>query len=128
MFLCKDSVKDASHFFFDCMSFRENFTILWSNLKTTLLNANPLESNNYFMFSFLENLDQKHKTMFLLAGLSLSFNSKTATIMKRLVSTATGKIYKICSAKLSDLETLRLKMKYDFYCFLFLVLVNHVIT
>ena len=49
-FICKNSVEDAGHFFFDCMSFRESFTIVWSNLKTTLFNANPLESN--FMFSF----------------------------------------------------------------------------
>ena len=57
-FICRNGIENAGHFFFDCMSFKENFTILWSNLKTTLFNANPLESN--FMFSFLENLDQKH--------------------------------------------------------------------
>ena len=51
-FVCKNSVEDAGHFFFDCMSFRENFSILWSNLKTTLFNADPLEIN--FMFSFLD--------------------------------------------------------------------------
>ena len=65
-FICKNGVEDAGRFFFDCMSFRENVTILWSDLKTTLFNASPLESN--FMFSFLENLDRNHKTMFLLAG------------------------------------------------------------
>ena len=65
-FICKNGVEGASHFFFDYMSFRENFTILWSNLKTSLFNANPSESN--FMFSFLVNLDRKHKTMFLLRG------------------------------------------------------------
>ena len=27
-FICKNGVEDAGHFFFDCMSFRENFTIL----------------------------------------------------------------------------------------------------
>ena len=88
----KTVFEDASHFFFDCMSFRENFTILWSNLKTTLFNASPLESN--FMFSFLVNLDRKHKSMFLLRGLSLPFDSKTTAIVKRFVSTAVGKIYK----------------------------------
>ena len=72
-FICKNGVEDAGHSFFDCMSFRENFTILWSNLKTTLFNANPLES--YFMFSFLVNLDRKHKSMFLLEGLSLPFEN-----------------------------------------------------
>ena len=46
----------------------ENFNILWSKLRTTLFNANSLESN--LMFSFLENLDRKHETMFLLGGLS----------------------------------------------------------
>ena len=108
-FICKNGVEDAGHFFFDCMSFRESFTILWSNLKTTLFNANPLESN--FKFSFLVNLDGKHKTMFLLGGLSLPFDSKTSTILKRLVSTAVGEIYKIHSYKLRDLEAPWLKVK-----------------
>ena len=62
-FICKNGVEDAGHFLFDCMSFRENLTMLWSNLKTTLFNASSLESN--FMFSFLVNLDRKHKPMFL---------------------------------------------------------------
>ena len=57
-FICKNVFEDAGHFFFDCMSFRENFTILWSNLTTALFDANPLESN--FMFSFLVSLDRKH--------------------------------------------------------------------
>ena len=104
-FICKNGIQDADHFFFDCMSFRENFTILWSNLKTTLFNANLLESN--LMLSFSENLDQMHKTMFLLGGgLSLPFNSKTTTIVKRFVS-----IYKIRSGKLRDLEALWLKVR-----------------
>ena len=72
-FICKSGIEDAGHFFFDCISFIENFNILWSNLKTTLFNANLLESN--CMFSFLDNLDRKHKTMFLLEGLSLPFDS-----------------------------------------------------
>ena len=94
-FICKNGIKDAGHFFFDCMSFRKNFVMLWYNLKTTLFNTNPLESN--FVFSFLQNLDRKHKTMFLLGGLSLPFDSNTTIIMKRVVSTAVGKIYKIHS-------------------------------
>ena len=94
-FICKNGVEDDGHFFFDCMSFRENFTILWFNLKTTLFNANPLESN--FMFSFLVNLDRKHEIMFLLGDLSLPFDSKTITIVKRFVSTGVGNICNIRS-------------------------------
>ena len=101
------------HFFSDCMSFRENFSILRSNLKTTLYNANPLEGN--FLSSFLENSDRKHKTMFFLGGLSLlPFDSKTATIMKRVGSIAVGKIYKIRSDKLRDLEVTWLKVVFLF--------------
>ena len=87
----------------------EKTTILWSDLKTTLFNANPVESNS--MFSFLVNLDRKHKTMFLLGGLSLPFDSKTSTIVKRFVSTAVCKIYRIRSNKLRDLEAPWLKVK-----------------
>ena len=62
------------------------------------------------MFSFLENLDRKHKTMILLGGSSLTFDSKTATIVKRFVSTAAvSKMYKIRSDKLRDLEAPWLK-------------------
>ena len=43
-FSCKNGVEDAGHFVFDCMSFRENFTILWSNLKATLFNASSCKS------------------------------------------------------------------------------------
>ena len=108
-FICKHSVEDAGHFFFDCMSFRENFKILWSDLKTTLFNANSLENN--FMSSFLVNLDGKHKTMFLLGGLSLPFDSKITSIVKRFVSTAVGKIYKLRSNKLRDPEAPWLEVK-----------------
>ena len=104
--ICKNSVEDVGHFFLNCMSFRENFNILWSNLKTTLFNAKPPESN--FMVSFLENLDGKHTTMFLLGGLSLPFDSKQLLywIEKRFASTAVGKVYKISSDKLGDPEAL----------------------
>ena len=57
--------------------------ISWSNMKITLFNANLLESN--FMFSFLEKLDQKRKTMFLLGDLSLPLDSNTTIIVKRSV-------------------------------------------
>ena len=107
-FTCKNSVKDASHFFFiACPS--EKTSHLMVNLKTTLFNASPLESN--FLFSFLVNLDRKNKTMFLFGVLSLLFNSKTTTIVKRFVSTAIGKIYKVRSDKLCDLEAPWLKVK-----------------
>ena len=89
MFHLQKRCRSTGHFVFDCVSFRENVTILWSNLKTILFHVNSLESN--FMFSVLENSDRMHKTMFLLGGLSLPFDSKTTTIVKRFVSTAVGK-------------------------------------
>ena len=111
-FICRNIIEDAGHFFFDCMSFKKSFSILWSNLKTTLFNANytfHLASN--FMFRFLKNLDRKHKDMFLLGGLSLPFDSKATTVVKRFVSTAVGEIYKIRSDKLLDLDALWLNPK-----------------
>ena len=63
------------------------------------------------MFSILVNLDRKHKTMFLFGGLSLPLDSKTTTNVKRFVSTAVGKIYKIRSNRLRDLEAPWLKVK-----------------
>ena len=63
------------------------------------------------MFSFLENLDRKHVTMFFVGGLSLPFDSKATTIVKRFVSTAVGRIYKTRSDKLRDLEAPWLNVK-----------------
>ena len=82
----------------------------------------------YIYRSFTENLDGKHKTMFLLEGLSLPFDSKTTTIVKRFVSTAVGTIYEIRHDKFHDLEAQWLKVKQFSYCFLFLFLVNYFIV
>ena len=40
---------------------------------------NPLESN--FMFSFLENLDGKNKTMFFIGGLSFNYYSEVEQLL-----------------------------------------------
>ena len=58
-FICKNGIEGAGHFFFECMSFGKNFTVLWSNLKTTLFKVKPFESN--FTFSSLENLIESIK-------------------------------------------------------------------
>ena len=44
-------------------------------------------------------------------GLSLPFDSKTTTIVKKFVPTAVGKIYKIRSDKIRDLEAPWLEVK-----------------
>ena len=46
--------------------------------------------------------------MLLLGGLSPSVDNITTTVVRRLVSTVVGKIYKIRSNKLRDLEASRL--------------------
>ena len=35
-FIYKNGIRDAGHFFFGCICFKENFNMLWSDLKTTL--------------------------------------------------------------------------------------------
>ena len=81
------------------------------DLRTTLVNGNLQESN--YMLSFLDNLDQKNKILFILRGLSLPFDSKTTmyTIIIWFVSTAIGKICKVCFNKLCDLKVPWLKVK-----------------
>ena len=109
-FICKNGVEDAGHFFFDSLHVLqrklhylivrlENYTFQWKIFR------------KQFYVGFSVNLDRKHKTMFLLGGLSLPFDSKTTTIVKRFVSTAVGKIYKLRSNKLRDLEAPWLKVK-----------------
>ena len=101
-FFCKEEVEDCSHFFLRCETFKANFSSLWQNLNSKILWFNPTDGT--FICSFLSNLDQNNKILFLLGGLPLPFVVETSTMIRRFVSSAVGKICKIRTEKLRELK------------------------
>ena len=53
---------------------------------------------------FMKGLNRQHKITLLVGGLSLSFDHETTTLIKRFISSAVGKIYKLRTKKLCKLE------------------------
>ena len=54
--------------------------------------------------NFIKGLNRQHKIMLLVGGFSLLFDHETTTLFKRFISSAVGKIYKLHTKKLSELE------------------------
>ena len=54
--------------------------------------------------AFIKNLDQDSKALLLLGCLPLPFDSMTLTVITRLVASAIGKIYKLRTERLRELE------------------------
>ena len=54
--------------------------------------------------NFIKGLNCQHKTMLSVGGLSLPFDHETTTLIKRFISSAVGKIYKLRTKKLHELE------------------------
>ena len=101
-FFCTEEVEDCSHFFLRCETFKANFSSLWQNLNSKILLFNPTDGT--FICSFLSNLDQNNKILFLLGGLPLPFEVETSTMIRWFVSSAVGKIRKIRTEKLRELK------------------------
>ena len=101
-FFCKEEAEDCSHFLLRCETFKANFSSLWQNLNSKILLFNPTDGT--FICSFLSNLDQNNKILFLLGGLPPPFEAETSTMIRRFVSSAVGKICKIRTEKLRELK------------------------
>ena len=57
------------------------------------------------MSELITNLDPPKKVLLLLGGLSLPFDDASVVLIKRFVASAVGKIHKLRTAKLRELET-----------------------
>ena len=101
-FVCKRDTENLDHFLFDCPAFHGHFDSLWSNLSLKVLSCNPTDGKH--IVGFLQNLDRDRKAMLLLGCLPLPFDSITASMIIRFVASAVGKIYKIRTEKLRELE------------------------
>ena len=106
-FVCKEGKDDLYHFLFVCPYFHKNFDSLWSNLDVKVSNSCP--TNGSQISAFIKNLDQDSTALLLLGYLPLPFDSMTFTVITRFIASAIGKIYKLCTERLCELEGLWLR-------------------
>ena len=99
--LCKEAKDDLYHFRFDCSYFRKSFDSLWSNLDVKASNSSPTDGSQ---ISRIKSLDQESKALLLLGCLPLPFDSMILTVRTRFVASAIGKIYKLRTERLRELE------------------------
>ena len=99
-FICKENVKNVSHFLYDCKEFRQNFDSIWLNLKQKVISANPTDGSQ--IFDFISHLDRQQKTLLLLGGLSLPSGQTTVTMINRFICSAVSKIYRIRKNRLHE--------------------------
>ena len=64
--------------------------------------TNPLDGTQ--ICNFISNLDGDSKVLLLLGGLPLPLDNTTAILIKRFISSAVGKIFKLHTNKLHELK------------------------
>ena len=101
-FICKEDIENTDHFLLDCPQFKENFDSIWRNLDLKIMRSNPTDGIQ--IANFIKELNCQHKIMLLVGGLFLPFDHETTTLIKRFISSAVGKIYKLRTKKLCELE------------------------
>ena len=101
-FICKKDIENKDHFLLDCPQFEENVDSIWRNLDLKIMRSNPTDGIQ--IANFIKGLSRQHKTMLLKGDLSLPFDHETTTLIKRFICSAVGKIYKLRTKKLRELE------------------------
>ena len=66
--------------------------------------AQSNQKDGVYIRNFITNLDRNNKVLLLLGGLALPLDSKTNIQIKRFISAAVGKIYKLRQERLRELE------------------------
>ena len=79
--------------------FGDNYSSFWSNLKTKIN-----QTDGITMSDFITNLDPYKKVLLLLGGLSIPIDDVSVVLIKRSVASAVGKIHKLRTAKLREIE------------------------
>ena len=101
-FICEEDIENTDHFLLDCPQFKENFDSIWRNLDLKIKRSNLTDGIQ--IANFIKGLNRQRKIMLLVGGLSLPFDHEITTLIKRFVSSAVGKIYKLRTKKLRYLE------------------------
>ena len=113
--ICKQGTEHVTHLLLDCPFFKQGDSV-WLNIKARITERNPLDSAQITDCNFISNLDE---VLQLLGGLSLPLDNVTATFIKRLMSSAVGKIYKVHRNKSCGLEApwvKRIRKKHFSFC------------
>ena len=71
-FICKQNTETVYHHFIDYPTFRDNYSSLWSNLKTKIINFK--QTDGITRSSIITNLDPHRKVLLFLEGLGLPFD------------------------------------------------------
>ena len=101
-FICKTETENVFHFLSECPDFRESFNLLWSKLETKILTLSV--ADRMLIVSFIKNLDHHQKCLLSLGRLDLPFEATVVTTIIKFISSAVAKIYKLCTARLCELE------------------------
>ena len=96
--ICIEGTDYVTHFLLDCPFFKENVDSVWLNIKVRITETNLLDGTQ--ICNFISNLGFHSKVFSLLGGLPLPFDNATAIFIKRLISSAVGKIFKLDTNKL----------------------------
>ena len=99
----KQGTEDVIHFLLDCPFFKKNVDSIWLNIKVTIMDTNLLDGTQ--ICNCISNLDWDSKVLLLLQTLWLPFDDAKAILIKRLISSAAGKIYKLHTNKFGELES-----------------------
>ena len=96
-FICKEDVENTCHFFLYYPQFKENFDSVWRNLQLKVTRSKPTDGIQ--IATVIKNLNCQNKVMLLVGGLFLY----------HLITKPLGKIYKLRTEKLCELEAPWLK-------------------
>ena len=109
LFDLQTGYRRCNSFLLDCPFFNENVDSVWLNIKARIMETYPHDGTQ--ICNFISNLDQDSKVLLLFGGLPLPFNNTTAFLIKSFMSSAVGKIYKLHTNKLRELEARWIKDK-----------------
>ena len=98
----KEGIEDFSHFFFDCLEFKDDFESVWANLNRKIFSSNSIDGAQ--IANFINSLERQQKALLLLGGLRLPFDQATTTLTTRFLSTAVSKIYHSRLERLRELQ------------------------
>ena len=65
-FICKENTETVYHHFIECPPFRDNYSALWSNLKTKIIKFN--QTDGITMSHFITDLDLHKKFCYCWEG------------------------------------------------------------
>ena len=90
-FIRKENIETVNHHLTDCPDSRNNYSSLWSNLKTKIINCD--QTVDIAISNFIANFDL-HQVLLLLGGLALPFDNASRAMIRGFAASAVGKIHK----------------------------------